>query len=125
MIKRIIISNTLSNGINITENTTFQSTSVVNSQASIFKNININTELMAKHCPKPEYPETSRRLNEEGTVILRVNINEAGIVVDSWIQESSGFSRLDNSAIESAGKCRFISNEYKSTSSLKYTFKLQ
>lgn len=52
-------------------------------------------------CPvrsAPVYPTTARRLGEAGTVVLRIEIDEAGQLVASDIARSSGFSRLDEAA---------------------------
>lgn len=48
--------------------------------------------------PKPEYPALSRRLGEEGKVVLSVLINEQGRAEQVRIKRSSGFSRLDEAA---------------------------
>lgn len=53
-------------------------------------------------CPKrtpPRYPPTSRRLGEEGTVVLRVELDELGKVCAARIKDSSGFARLDEAAL--------------------------
>jgi len=47
----------------------------------------------------PAYPQRSRRNGEEGTVILRVELSEAGNVDAARVQTSSGFPRLDEAAI--------------------------
>ena len=48
----------------------------------------------------PEYPTMSRRLGEEGAVVLLLTINEDGRVVESSIDTSSGFERLDEAAVK-------------------------
>jgi len=48
--------------------------------------------------PSPRYPTESRRLGEEGMVLLRVVIDEAGRANRIEIQRSSGHSRLDDAA---------------------------
>jgi protein TonB len=48
--------------------------------------------------PQPRYPPESRRSGEEGLVILRVLINEAGRAAQEEIERSSGHSRLDEAA---------------------------
>jgi protein TonB len=53
-------------------------------------------------CPErtaPDYPSRSRRNGEEGTVLLRVELTEAGDIGAARIQTSSGFSRLDEAAL--------------------------
>jgi len=54
-------------------------------------------------CPQrtpPSYPPTSRRLGEEGTVILRVELDEQGKVCAARVSSSSGFARLDTAALD-------------------------
>jgi periplasmic protein TonB len=48
--------------------------------------------------PSPRYPPESRRLGEEGMVVLRVVIDESGRANRIEIQRSSGHSRLDDAA---------------------------
>lgn len=48
--------------------------------------------------PQPLYPAASRRLNEQGTVVLKVMVDEAGRVMEVMVQTSSGFTRLDEAA---------------------------
>ena len=47
----------------------------------------------------PEYPRASLRYLEEGDVVLRIAVNAAGEVNILSIERSSGFGRLDLSAI--------------------------
>lgn len=52
-------------------------------------------------CPErtpPHYPQYSRRLGEEGTVVVRVELNEQGTISATSISSSSGFQRLDEAA---------------------------
>ena len=51
---------------------------------------------------QPDYPPTSRRLGEEGSVILQVLVGTDGKVQDGKIKTSSGFSRLDEAALKHA-----------------------
>jgi protein TonB len=48
------------------------------------------------------YPTMSRRLGEEGAVVLLLTVNEEGRVVDAKVQTSSGFERLDEAAVKEA-----------------------
>lgn len=48
--------------------------------------------------PEPVYPRMSLRLNEEGTVLLRIFVKADGTVGEVVVLESSGFSRLDQAA---------------------------
>jgi periplasmic protein TonB len=49
--------------------------------------------------PKPPYPALSRRLGEEGVVRLNILVNPDGGVARLELAESSGFPRLDHSAM--------------------------
>jgi protein TonB len=59
------------------------------------------------HSREPEYPSVSRRLGEEGVVVVRVLVAEDGHVLQAELVKSSGFSRLDNAAVESMKSYRF------------------
>lgn len=53
-------------------------------------------------CPErapPEYPRQSMRMNEQGRVILRVELGEDGRVVNASMKSSSGYQHLDNAAL--------------------------
>jgi TonB family protein len=58
--------------------------------------------------PVPAYPSLSKRLGEEGKVILNVYINKEGEVKEINIAKSSGFERLDKSAVKTVKKWHFI-----------------
>ncbi len=58
-------------------------------------------------CEKPPYPSASRRMEEEGTVTLRFLVGTDGKVLQSEIEKSSGFPRLDQAARTSLSKCQF------------------
>jgi protein TonB len=51
---------------------------------------------------QPDYPSASRRLNEEGSVILALLIAEDGKVTEAKVDTSSGFERLDEAAVKEA-----------------------
>ena len=55
--------------------------------------------LLATHTT-PEYPALSRRLREEGTLRLRLTITAGGAVETAMVEQSSGFSRLDQAAVD-------------------------
>lgn len=57
--------------------------------------------------PKPSYPRQSQLLREEGTVVVRVRVSEAGLPVSTELARSSGFSRLDNAALDVVKRWRF------------------
>jgi len=48
---------------------------------------------------QPEYPPSSRRAGEAGTVILQVYVLENGRVGEAKVMTSSGFPRLDEAAL--------------------------
>jgi len=47
----------------------------------------------------PEYPPVSRRLREQGTLRLKLTIDEKGIVTQATVVNSSGAQRLDEAAV--------------------------
>ncbi len=49
---------------------------------------------------QPEYPTMSRRLGEEGIVILLLTVDEDGRVTESKVDTTSGFDRLDEAALK-------------------------
>jgi periplasmic protein TonB len=57
--------------------------------------------------PAPRYPPQSRRLREEGVVVLRVLIDERGQACDIAIESSSGYARLDRAAREAVASAVF------------------
>jgi len=50
--------------------------------------------------PKPRYPSESIRLKQEGRVIVNIEVLENGSVGQASIAQSSGFSALDQSALD-------------------------
>jgi len=58
--------------------------------------------------PKPKYPPISRRLGEQGTVVLSVLIGADGLPKEVKIKTSSGFERLDRQALEAVKTWRFV-----------------
>ena len=61
----------------------------------------------ARNCAKPEYPPASVRAQETGLVVLQFLIGHDGIVLDSKIERSSGFRRLDDAAKRGLSLCKF------------------
>jgi periplasmic protein TonB len=57
--------------------------------------------------PKPPYPNLSRRLGEQGTVMLRVLVSVAGESARIELKSSSGFPRLDRAALNAVRSWRF------------------
>lgn len=58
--------------------------------------------------PKPVYPTGSRRLGEEGKVMLRVHVSAEGTSLDVQVKQSSGFARLDEAAKSAVERWRFV-----------------
>ena len=84
----------------------------------------------AASCPKPEYPSASRRNEEEGTVQLRFLIGTEGQVLESQVEKSSGFTRLDEAARIAISRCQFKPGTLngkpeQSWASMKYTWRLE
>lgn len=65
------------------------------------------TAAIARATPQPEYPPLSRRRGEEGTVTLRISVDDHGGVAHIEIVESSGFRRLDEAAVAGVRSWRF------------------
>jgi protein TonB len=61
----------------------------------------------ARGCAKPPYPPASLRANETGIVSLNFLIDVDGRVLESKVQRSSGFKRLDEAARAGLGLCKF------------------
>jgi periplasmic protein TonB len=57
--------------------------------------------------PIPRYPPQSRRLREQGVVVLRVEIDEQGTACSIEIETSSGHARLDEAAREAVARAAF------------------
>lgn len=60
------------------------------------------------HNPPPAYPALSRRVGEEGRVMLRVLVSKSGDAQQVEIESGSGSTRLDKAALEAVKKWRFI-----------------
>lgn len=58
--------------------------------------------------PSPTYPAASRRLGEEGRVLLRIKVSAQGLPLRVEIKQSSGFQRLDDAARAAVERWRFI-----------------
>src|SRR5690606_4635655 len=57
--------------------------------------------------PKPAYPAMSRRLVEEGRVMLRVFVDTEGRPARVQVLRSSGYERLDRTAVDTVQRWRF------------------
>ena len=58
--------------------------------------------------PKPTYPAMSKRLGEQGKVVVRVLIGADGLPQKSELRQSSGFDRLDDAALATVMKWRYV-----------------
>jgi TonB family protein len=67
------------------------------------------TARQAVYNPKPHYPLASRRLREQGLVLVKLCVNEQGIVGEAVISKGSGFHNLDQSALRTLSQWRFTS----------------
>ncbi len=53
-------------------------------------------------CPDrspPDYPRLAKRMNEQGKVVLRVELGEDGRIANVAVKMSSGYQRLDDAAL--------------------------
>ena len=57
--------------------------------------------------PRPAYPPISKRLGEQGKVLVRVLIGVDGNAQKAEIKQSSGFDRLDQAAINTVLRWRY------------------
>jgi protein TonB len=58
--------------------------------------------------PAPKYPSVSRRLGEQGLVLLRVQVTADGAAESVELQTGSGSNRLDQAALEAVKKWQFV-----------------
>ena len=58
--------------------------------------------------PPPVYPSLSRRMGEEGRVMLRVHVSEQGTATQVQLRTSSKHPRLDEAALEAVRRWRFV-----------------
>ena len=86
-----------------------------------------NVAYLDKKICTPKYPRVSRKRGERGRVLVRVFINRDGFSEKVEIEQSSGFYRLDQAAMDSAKKCKFIpakrnGKPVKTLATIPYTF---
>ena len=58
--------------------------------------------------PPPAYPRMSRRMGEQGTVLVRVFISTGGRAEKAELRTSSGYPRLDEAALETVKRWRYL-----------------
>ena len=80
--------------------------------------------------PEPFYPNLSRRMGEEGKTMVRLFINESGVVEKVALAQSSGIHRLDQAALDAGMRVRckpFIEfgKAIKVTAIQPYIFRLE
>ncbi|MBB6095727.1 protein TonB [Povalibacter uvarum] len=78
-------------------------------------------ELKTKSRVEPIYPPAARRAGEEGTVRLRILVDERGAPREVQVAKGSGFARLDQAAIEAVRKWRFAAATNGSTAITAWT----
>jgi TonB family protein len=61
--------------------------------------------------PRPPYPLASRRLGEQGAVDLQLCLSQQGHVESVVVIKSSGYGRLDQSALETIKTWKFLALE--------------
>lgn len=57
--------------------------------------------------PRPPYPALSKRLGEQGKVVVRVFIEASGTATQAEVHSSSGYERLDQTALQTVLKWRY------------------
>lgn len=58
--------------------------------------------------PAPPYPGLSRRMGEQGKVVLRVHVTPGGAADEVQVRSSSGSARLDESARDTVKTWKFV-----------------
>ena len=58
--------------------------------------------------PAPAYPALSRRMGEEGKVMLRVFVNAQGLPDEVQLRTTSGHPRLDDAALTTVRQWKFV-----------------
>jgi protein TonB len=58
--------------------------------------------------PAPAYPPLARRMKEQGRVLIRVLVSVDGLPERIELKTSSGFARLDHSALETIRNWKFV-----------------
>jgi periplasmic protein TonB len=58
--------------------------------------------------PAPPYPPQSKRLGEQGRVLLRVYVSEEGLPRAVELKQSCGYERLDDIALATVKKWKFV-----------------
>ena len=101
----------------------------IEQEASLEEEKGVVSSAVATGTFHPAYPRISKRRGEEGTVILSVRVLANGSVGKAEILQSSGFRRLDDTAMQGALQTTFtpavrMGRPVESTTRLSYTFRL-
>ena len=72
----------------------------------------LSTQVRYRDTPRPDYPESARREGRQGSVLLRVLVDEQGRSKKIEINRSSGSEALDRAAAEAIKRWRFIPARY-------------
>lgn len=98
----------------------FESTNEINDVDRTNKTLQVNqnsllsqSDIIFERQPKPHYPMISRKLGEEGTVIVKGCIEENGSIKNIEIINGSGYKRLDNEAIKTVRQWTFSERNQK------------
>ncbi|WP_373090456.1 energy transducer TonB [Zhongshania sp.] len=80
-------------------------------------------------CARPQYPDESVRLGQQGSVTMEFSLDALGVVQDGRIIETSGTRRLDYRALSALSKCKFEpelvnGQAVESLTQLRFTWKL-
>lgn len=67
-----------------------------------------NSDAQYLNNPKPPYPPMSKRLGEQGKVVIRTFIGVDGTPQQAQIKQSSSYDRLDQAALATALKWRYV-----------------
>jgi len=61
-----------------------------------------------KNRAQPQYPRISKRLGEQGRVVVKVLIGVDGYAQKAQIAKTSGYDRLDQSALDAVLQWRYL-----------------
>ena len=78
-----------------------------NDEKKFDKNKNSYSPPVYSGCKRPSYPFESMRSEEEGTTGILFVIGIDGVAIDTKIEKSSGYDRLDQTAIQALVLCKF------------------
>ena len=75
--------------------------------------------------PRPDYPYSERSHHNEGTAVVRMDIDlKTGLVTNASIIRSSGFPKLDDAAFNALRRWRFRPGKWKEAE-IPVTFAMQ